>query len=324
MSSLLRRAVAAFAVATAFLPVSPASAARPVTLRGVTIVYGVGNVTTEVVVPRGAELIEYLSSDGSLSAWTADYARTDQWSGIALISRTARVNGAPANVVAVQLPDSDHCGSRQAPTPPWPCSDWAQHAYFNLPGKVRTVGHTRRHPIPAGTYQLVLSAPPGRLSFFEFDLAGPRGGMAIEATRRVDAAFTGDRDDGPATAVAATSAAHSFRGHGLAVAGVWHAGVPGIPAAFSYSACVTGGTLAPAGGVPEPCAATAAVPAPGVAPPLHASGGMPVTLEGVAHETFESAPLAAGSYGGSVHVTRGGDGPAAGAFVWWVGADAFR
>lgn len=306
------------------------AAKAPPTVAQITFFVAVGTATVDVTIPRGVSLIAPVPTATRVPG-IAGIHSSDQraWGAVALISRSARSGGAPVNAVHVHPPHPDHCPSETAPTatPVPPCREYVEHAYVHGVTPI-SWGDMIRYPLPAGRYQVVVSAPPGVVTFVELAFAGaPGGGRGIVVTRRATASFQRTRHAHLATAHATGTFAGRLTANGIGVLGVWHTSAGDEPGEHTYAQCVTPGAAGPLD--PDGCGAVATS---GQAPPdqlgrkplFWAASAGAVTFANSGQGTFQTPVLKPGTYVNSYRVTRGGRGPAAGAFVWWLQADALK
>jgi hypothetical protein len=331
----MRRNAAALAVLLA-LPAAPVAAhpghhhpaPRPV-LAASNFVIAYGSASVDFTLPKAAELVETAPTASATPGWAV--LTSGGWAAVALISRTHRVGDRPLNAVQVHTPLPDHCPPPVAPTaqPVPQCGARVEHAFVSTPNAARKVGGTNRYAFPAGTYQLVVSAPARTMVAVTFRFAGLRGQLGIFATKPVTAGFTRDRVDSLALAHANGAWTRRLTARGFGVLGIWYTTAGDEPGEFTYAECLTAGAAGPAN--PDDCTPAALTGPPGAVPkdvsrkPVFyagSHGGFSLTNSGTG--TFQTPPLAAGTYTNTYRVTRGGRGPAVGAFAWWVQADGYR
>lgn len=324
----MRRMLLPVMLAVVAATVPAAAKPKPPAVAGITVVYGVGSVTVDVTVPKGVSLLAP-APVGEAAFGFAQMFGDSPWSAVALISRTARHAGRPVNAVHVHTPSPDHCPSPVAPTasPVPACDAYVEHSLVNGPAPV-VAGPTYRYALPAGTYQVVVSGQPGKFVGAVLAFAGVYRGRVLQATRRVTASFQRVREENVALANVTGSFSRTLTANGIGVLGLWHtsAGEPDEPGELTYAECVTPGAAAPLN--PDDCTAVAAagVAPKGVAkqPVFFASSAGGFTLTNSGHALWETPVLKKGTYTNSFRITRGGRGPAAGAFVWWLQADSLK
>ncbi len=319
------RGALVLAVLASFSGTAVATASPPA-LAGQTLVVAFGTASVDVAVPRGgAELVERLPANGSVPGFAAMFSATS-WSAVALISRTARHGDRPLHHVQVHAPAPDHCPSTVAPTvqPVPTCTPYVEHTYHHSPA-ARVVGETNRWRLAPGTYQLVVSAPPGRVVTAALTFAGLRGSRVLFASKRVAATFERDRVENVALAHLTGSYEHRIASRGLGVLGVWHTTAGDEPGEYAYAECVVPGDADQANPDDCPVRDTAPAPVPGGKDPVFAAQSMGAhTVDNSGNDTFETRVLAKGTYTNTYRVTRGGRGPGVGTWVWWLEADSVK
>lgn len=318
--------MALLAVVAAALPA--AAKPKPPNVAGLTVVYGTGSASVDLTVPKGVSLLAPAPVGETVFGF-AQLFGDSPWMAVALVSRSARSGGKPVNAVHVHTPEPDHCPSRTAPTtsPVPACEAYVEHSLVHGPAPV-VAGPMHRYALPAGTYQVVVSGQPGKFVGAVLSFAGAYGGRVFQARRQVSAAFQRVREENVALAHVTGSFKGGLSANGIGVLGLWHtsAGDAAEPGELTYAECVTAGAAAPLN--PDDCTAVGAtgVAAEGVAkkPLFFASSAGGFTLTGSGNALWETPVLKKGTYTNSFRVTRGGRGPAAGVFVWWLQADSLR
>jgi hypothetical protein len=325
----MRRRTAICAALLALLGWAPVASAapKPPTVGEFTLVYGIGTASVDVTVPKGGvDLVEHKPANGVAPGFAILFPGNG-WAAVAIIARTTRYAGAPLNHVQVHLPAPDHCPSTVAPTPaPVPaCTPYVEHVLHHAPDP-RTNSTTNSWHLPAGVYQIVVSAAPGQFVDAVLTFGKARGALAVRARGRAAATLQRARIENVVAAHLNGAFAHRLGARGVAVTGLWHTTAGDEPGEFTYAECVVAGPADPAN--PDDCFARLAA-GPGAVPagkdPVWAQqsvGG--VTLDPSGTGTFETPVLKAGTYTNSYRVSRGGRGPAVGAWVWWVEADSLR
>ena len=324
----MRRTLLPVVLAVVAATVPAAAKPKPPAVAAHTVVSGVGSVSVDVTVPKGVSLLAP-APGGERAYGFAQLFGDSSWAAVALVSRTARYGGRPVNAVHVHTARPDHCPSSAAPTtgPVPPCHNVVEHSLVNGPAPV-LAGKLYRYALPPGTYQVVVSGQPGRFVGAVLSFAGVYGGKVVSATRRVTASFQRVREENVALAHVTGSFSRRLTANGIGVLGLWHtaAGDPNEPGEFTYAECVTPGAAAPLN--PDDCTAVAAAnvyPADVAKKPVFfasSAGGFTLTNSG--HALWETPVLEKGTYTNSFRITRGGRGPAAGAFVWWLQADSLK
>jgi hypothetical protein len=326
-----RTVVAAVALSLAAMPVADATP-KPSPVAGETHVYGWANSAVDVTVPKGATLFVPSPEPGRTVGFAMQddisAGQKDTWKVVALVSRTTRIGGRPVTAVQVHAPRPDHCPAEDAPTvnPPPPCSAYADHVSVYGVTASPVAGGVR-YALPAGTYQLIVSGPPKHLLVTAILFDGLRGGRGFVTTKGVATAFDRGRAEDLVLAHREGYFGRRLTASGMAVLGVWHAAAADEPGELTYAQCVTAGE--PGLANPDDCAP---VTASGQAPPAGGDVKKPVfsafdggvTLDPAGTETFQTPILKKGTYFNTFRVTRGGRGPAAGTFAWWVIADSLK
>jgi hypothetical protein len=312
------------------LSMAPAAVAKPAppTVAGLTAVLTQGSGAVDVTVPKGARLAVPVPSGGRTYGF-ASFFETGSWSAVALISRTHKVAGTPVNVMQVHTGAPDHCPSAAAPTPtPPPKCGTPVVEHLTAHGVTPTTdGKYNYYALPTGPYQLVISGPPREWVGAQMFFVGLRGQRFVFADKPVATAFGRMRDEDLAFASVAGWFSPKLTANGIGVLGLWHTTATGEPGEFSYTECLTPGSAGPVD--PDTCVPlgmTGAAPPDGLgAKPLFWAGSAGgVTLDGSGNGTWQTPVLKKGTYTNSYRVTRGGRGPAAGVFVWWLQADSLR
>jgi hypothetical protein len=288
-----------------------------------------GTAAVDVLVPKGGvELVETKPVLGVVPGF-ALLVGSDTWSSVAIIARGGtRVNGLPLHHVQVHLPAPDHCPATSAPTPspPPPCRAYVEQTLHASPTTARSVGSQNRWYLPAGQYQIVLSGPAHAFLAAVLTFAGARGTNYAIALGHATATLQRARIDNLVLAHLNGTFKHKVAKHGIGVLGLWHTTAGDEPGEFSYAECVVAGEAEQTN--PDDCfPRLAAGPGkvPGGKDPVWAAqsiGG--ATLDNSGQGTFETPLLKPGTYTNSYRVTRGGRGPAAGAFVLWLETDSLR
>lgn len=309
--------------------VAPAHAARPPEVAGVTYLFGVGSVSIDVTVPKGVSLVATPPAGRVVRGFAKILTDDASWGAVGIFARGGpSFGGKRFNAVQVHLGEPDHCPPPTAPTvpPPAECDEVVEHTLVNAPAPT-VAGGTLRYALAPGTYQIVVSGPPGEFVHAELRFAGARGVRGLAPTRRATTHFARTRAEDLAFVHARDSWSHRFTGNGLGVLGLWHTAAGDEPGQFTYTECVTPGAAGPLN--PDDClplGATGQTPpdAVGRKPAFFAGSVGGFTLESWGAGTFQTPVLPAGTYVNTFRLTRGGRGPAVGAFVWWVQADALR
>ncbi|HVF06587.1 MAG TPA: hypothetical protein VNA20_17250 [Frankiaceae bacterium] len=321
MRRIVLGALAAALVAT----VAPATAAPTVPQVSRTLlVAGVAGTSVDVIVPKGAVLVGPRSVAGLVPGFAISGGDSDHWWAVALISRSKKVAGKPVNAIQVHTPAPDHCPSQTAPSvrPVGECAKLVEHTSFHGVPQTTSGGFVR-YALPAGTYQVALAGPPGKLVVAALHFTAVKTPFSVLLTKKAFAAgFDRVRGSDIAAAQASGTFTRKLTGNGLAVLGVWHTVAEPEPGPFAYAQCVAAASL-PA----EPCAAVAATgqqPPAAVPKPVYGVVGGPVTQVPTGQVTGQTALLRAGTYTHTVRVARAGRGPAAGAFVFWLQTDALK
>ncbi|HWL35722.1 MAG TPA: hypothetical protein VNQ77_05970 [Frankiaceae bacterium] len=326
-----RTVLVALALTMAAVPVAEAKP-KPKAVAGFTMVYGWANSAVDVTVPKGAKLFVPTPEPGRTAGFAelVNYSagQKDTWMVVALISRSTRVAGRPVAAVQVHAPRPDHCPSDDAPTvePPPPCRTFVEHVSVHGVSATEVAGGVQ-YALPAGTYQLIVSGPSRQLLAAYFQVDGLGGQRGFVTNKGVGAAFDRNRSEDLVLAHSEGYFGRKLSASGMAVIGVWHAAAADEPGEMTYAQCVTAGD--PALANPDDCTPVAAS---GQAPPAGVDAKKPVfaafdggvTLDPAGTETFQTPILKKGTYFNTFRVTRGGRGPAAGTFAWWVIADSLK
>lgn len=324
-----RTIVAAVAMSLAAVPVADAKP-KPPSLVGANLVYGWANSALDVTVPKGAKLFVPAAEPGNALGFAfqdnLSAGQKDTWMVVALISRTTRVAGRPVTAVQVHAPRPDHCPADDAPTidPPPPCKAYADQVSVHGITASPVAGGVQ-YALPAGTYQLIVSGPSRQILSAFIALDGLRSGRSFVTNKGVGTAFDRGRSEDLVLAHREGTFGRKLGASGMAVLGVWHATVADEPGELTYAQCVTAGD--PALANPDDCtpvAASGQAPPAGtdVKKPVFAAFDGGVTLDSAGTATFTTPILKKGTYFNTFRVTRGGRGPAAGTFAWWVIADS--
>jgi hypothetical protein len=328
----MRRRTAVCAALLALLggaPLAPVASAapKPPVVGSTTLVYGTGTASVDVTVPQGGvDLVERKPAKGVAPGF-AIMVPGNGWAAVAVIARSTRYAGAPLNHVQVHLPAPDHCPSRVAPTiaPVPACTPYVEHVLHHAPDP-RTNSTTNSWHLPAGVYQIVISAAPGQFVEAVLTFAKAPGARAVRARGRAAATLQRARIENVVAAHLDGEFGHRLGARGVAVTGLWHTTAGDEPGEFTYAECVVAGAAETAN--PDDCFARLAA-GPGRVPagkePVWAQQSIgAVTLDPSGTGTFETPVLKAGTYTNSYRVSRGGRGPAVGTWVWWLEADSLR
>lgn len=326
-----RTLVAALVLLGAAVPVAEAKPRLPVVGAYNTLI-GWGSSALDVTVPKGAKLLVPLPEGGFSPGFAQPYQvysnKPDTWGVVALISRTHKSGGRPVNAVHVHTPRPDHCPAEDAPTvePPPACRAQVEHTYVHGVTPTQSNG-MYQYALPPGTYQLIISGPQGSLMGASLFFSGAKGYRYLITKKGIGAAFDRARSEHLLAAHTEGSFGRKLSASGIAVLGLWHTTAEEEPGEFTYSECMTAGDPAPLN--PDDCVPvgmSGQAPDPTVAkkPVFWAGSTGGVTLEGSGTGTFQTPILKKGTYFNTYRVTRGGRGPAAGVFAWWVIADSLK
>lgn len=316
-------ALAVLAVLAASLPATAKE--KPQRIGGQTLLVGYGSAAADVTIPKGVSLYVRAPA-GDTSYGFATVLNPGTWSAYALVSRTARHAGRPVSAVQVHMPYPDHCASSDVPvgTAP-PCEARVEQSFVNAP-EPTVAGPWLRYALPAGTYQFVVSGPRNAFVGAVLQFGGVVGVRAVVARRPVAASFERTREENIALAHVTGSFDHKLTANGIGVLGVWHTATGEEPGEFTYAECVTPGVAGPFN--PDDClalgASGASPPAGGHKPVFFAASTGGFTLTPSGNGTWMTPVLKKGTYTNTFRVTRGGRGPAAGAFAWWLQADSLK
>lgn len=314
----MRRTIAALTLALLAAGLPVADAAKPPTIAGLTYVVGYGSASIDVTAPKGA-VLRASAPPGGVAPQFATFLYGGEWGAVALLGRGPK----PVRVMQVRTAKPDHCPSQLA-TPATPigrCRTDLEHAVVTgatLSGSGANAGY----PIPAGTYQLVVSGPPNEFTVAMLSFAGLKGAKGFGAARRVNTAFQRVRTEHMVHAKITGAFSQKVTGNAVAVMGTWHATSDGENGAYQFAQCVAPGAAGPLD--PDACAARQAVDAAATRPVFAAAEAGPSSDAKIGQTTHVTPVLKPGTYANAYRVNRLGDGPAAGAFVWWLQADALK